>query len=251
MLMLRRFTSKSRGLLAKIVRGQSNQQSTEQGLTLIESLAAVVIFSLAIIAVTQPLVLAMATRVRAYRAQQSLQLAQGEIERVRLLVEQSYQGQRKPGDSNQTALDTYISYISKLPPASSATSPKEVGPPTAFVGDCKNALPTSATQGCTVEVNGATFGIQTFRLHTIEPPVRSLGNQKVPVAFKMGVRVYPPAALSQDNLSNLSIEPASLAFSEHTDGRAPLAVSYVPIVRSDLANSIDDYNKLIDKLKQN
>ncbi len=248
MLMLRRFTSKSRGLLAKIVRGQSNQQSTEQGLTLIESLAAVVIFSLAIIAVTQPLVLAMATRVRAYRAQQSLQLAQGEIERVRLLVEQSYQGQRKPGDSNQTALDTYIS---KLPPASSATSPKEVGPPTGFI-DCGETRPTSATQGCKVEVNGATFGIQTFRLHTIEPSVRSLGNRTVPVAFKMGVRVYPPAALSQDNLSNLSIEPASLAFSEHTDGRAPLAVSYVPIVRSDLVDSIDDYKKLVEKLnKQN
>ncbi len=247
MLMLRRLTSKSRGLLAKIVRGQSNQQSTEQGLTLIESLAAVVIFSLAIIAVTQPLVLAMATRVRAYRAQQSLQLAQGEIERVRLLVEQSYQGQQKPGDSDQIALNTYIS---KLPPASSATSPKEVGPPTAFI-DCSTTQP-SATQGCKVEVNGATFGIQTFRLHTIEPEVRSLGKRTVPVAFKMGVRVYPPAALSQDNLSNLSIEPASLAFSEHTDGRAPLAVSYVPIVRSDLANSIDDYKKLAEKLiKQN
>ncbi len=248
MLMLRRFTSKSRGLLAKIVRGQSNQQSTEQGLTLIESLAAVVIFSLAIIAVTQPLVLAMATRVRAYRAQQSLQLAQGEIERVRLLVEQSYQGQQKPGDSDQTALDTYIS---KLPPASSATSPKEVGPPTGFIDNCGETRPTSATQGCKVEVNGATFGIQTFRLHTIEPPVRSLGNRTVPVAFKMGVRVYPPAALSQDNLSNLSIEPASLAFSEHTDGRAPLAVSYVPIVRSDLVDSIDDYKELVEKLKQN
>jgi prepilin-type N-terminal cleavage/methylation domain-containing protein len=240
MLMLRRFTSKSRGLLAKIVRGHSNQQSTEQGLTLIESLAAIVIFGFAITAVTQPLVIAMATRVRAYRAQQSLQLAQGEIEKVRLLVEQSYQGQQKPGDTAQTALNTYIS---KLPPASSATGLRDVGPPTAFI-DCRTTQP-SATQGCQVLVNGATFGIQTFRLHTIEPPVRSLGNRTVPVAFKMGVRVYPPAALSQNNLSNLSIEPASLAFSERSDGPAPLAVSYVPIVRSDLANSIDDYKELI------
>jgi prepilin-type N-terminal cleavage/methylation domain-containing protein len=239
MLMLRRFTSKSRGLLAKIVRGQSNQQSTEQGLTLIESLAAIVIFGFAITAVTQPLIIAMATRVRAYRAQQSLQLAQGEIDRVRLIVEQSYQGQQRPGDNAQTALNTYLS---KLPPASSATSPRDVGPPTDFI-DCKTTQP-GATQGCKVEVNGAIFGIQTFRLNTVDPPVASLGNRTVPVAFQMGVRVYPPAALSQ---SNLSIEPASLAFSARSDGPAPLAVSFVPIVRSDLATSIDDYRKLVEK----
>ncbi len=241
MLMLRRFTSKSRGLLAKIVRGQSNQQSTEQGLTLIESLAAIVIFGFAITAVTQPLIIAMATRVRAYRAQQSLQLAQGEIDRMRLIVEQSYQGQQSPEDSPQTALNTYLS---KLPPASSATNPRDVGPPTDFNGYCQDALPTSATQGCKVTVNGADFGIQTFRLNTVEPPVASLGNRTVPVAFQMGVRVYPPAALNQ---SNRSIEPASLAFSERTDGPAPLAVSFVPIVRSDLATSIDDYKELIEK----
>jgi prepilin-type N-terminal cleavage/methylation domain-containing protein len=241
MLMLRRFTSKSRGLLAKIVRGQSDQQSTEQGLTLIESLAAIVIFGFAITAVTQPLIIAMATRVRAYRAQQSLQLAQGEIDRVRLIVEQSYQGQQRPGDNAQTAVNTYLS---KLPPASSATSARDVGPPTDFI-ECKDdILPTSATQGCKVEVNGAIFGIQTFRLNTVEPQVRSLGNRTVPVAFQMGVRVYPPAALNQ---SNRSIEPASLAFSARSDGSAPLAVSFVPIVRSDLATSIDDYRNLLKK----
>jgi prepilin-type N-terminal cleavage/methylation domain-containing protein len=241
MLMLRRFTSKTKGLLAKIVRGHSNKQSTEQGLTLIESLAAIVIFGFAITAVTQPLVIAMATRVRAYRAQQSLQLAQGEIDRVRLLVEQSYQGQQKPGDVGQSAAQTALNtYISKLPPVSSATSLRDVGPPTDFI-DCKTNQP-SATQGCIVPVNGANFGIQTFRLNTQEPPVTSLGNRTVPVAFKMGVRVYPPAALSQ---KNLSIEPASLGFSERTDGPAPLAVSYVPIVRSDLESSIEDYQKLL------
>lgn len=240
MLMLRRFTSKSRGLLATIVRGQSDQQSTEQGLTLIESLAAIVIFGFAIAAVTQPLIIAMATRVRAYRAQQSLQLAQGEIDRVRLLVEQSYQVHQKEGEKNfQNAFNIYLS---KLPPASSATDPKDVGPPTDFIGYCKDALPTSATQGCKVTVNGADFGIQTFRLKTVAPSVASLGNQTVPVGFNMGVRVYPPAALNQ---KNLSIEPASLAFSARTDGPAPLAVSYVPIVRSDLQSSIDDYKNLI------
>ena len=248
MLMLRRFTSKSRGLLAKIVRGQSpplpprqrgGWEGTEQGLTLIESLAAIVIFGFAVTAMTQPLIIAMATRVRAYRAQQSLQLAQGEIDRVRLLVEQSYQGQLKTGDSLQTALNTYIS---KLPPESDKTNLKEVPAPESFTKYCKDALPTSATDGCKVTVNGADFGIQTFRLTNPNNPESPTVAQKVPVAFKMGVRVYPPAALSQ---SNLSREPASLAFSARSDGLAPLAVIYVPIVRSDLATSIDDYKKLI------
>jgi type II secretory pathway pseudopilin PulG len=209
---------------------------------LIESLAAIVIFGFAVTAMTQPLIIAMATRVRAYRAQQSLQLAQGEIDRVRLLVEQSYQGQQSPGDSPQTALNTYLS---KLPPASSATSPRGVDPPTDFTDfiDCKTTQP-GATQGCKVTVNGAIFGIQTFRLNTVEPPVASLGDRTVPVAFQMGVRVYPPAALALSQ-SNLSREPASLAFSARSDGLAPLAVIYVPIVRSDLATSIDDYKTLI------
>lgn len=239
MLMLRRFTSKSRGLLAKIVRGQSNQQSTEQGLTLIESLAAIVIFGFAVTAMTQPLIIAMATRVRAYRAQQSLQLAQGEIDRVRLIVEQSYHVYQKPGDSSKTAAQAALNtYISKLPPVYDKTNLKYVPAPESFTNYCKDALPTSATDGCKVTVNGADFGIQTFRLNT----VASLGDLTVPVGFNMGVRVYPPAALSQ---SNLSIEPASLAFSARSDGPAPLAVSFVPIVRSDLAHSIDEYKKLI------
>ena len=63
------------------------KRPTEQGLTLVEALAAIVIFGLSITAVTAPLMLSMATRVRAHRAQQAMQLAQGEIDRVRLLLE--------------------------------------------------------------------------------------------------------------------------------------------------------------------
>lgn len=222
--------TKSNRLLAQMGKNYSHQRSTEKGLTLIESLAAIVIFSLAITAVTPPIILSMATRVRAYRAQQSMQLAQGEIDRVRRVLEAGYQ---KYG--------TVEDYNSQLPPEDGAAEPELVSAPNASSGACSEGVPTASTQYCTVEVNGTTFGIQTFRAKKVEQKSPSL-KENVPVAFKMGVRVYTEGSLNQGNLST---EPASLSFSARTDGSAPLIVQYATVVRSDLDSSAKAYADLV------
>lgn len=225
--------TKSKRLLAQMGKAYSHQRSTEKGLTLIESLAAIIIFSLAITAVTPPLILSMATRVRAHRAQQSMQLAQGEIDRVRLVVEAG----PKKDDENNDPLDDYKD---KLPPDAGDINLEDVPAPDGSSGACSDGLPT-ATQYCTVEVNGTTFGIQSFRTNTIEQASQSAGGD-VPVAFNLGVRVYTQGSLNQGNLST---EPASLSFSARTDGSAPLIVQYATVVRSDLDHSAEDYRKLL------
>ena len=61
-------------------------RSSEKGLTLLECLMAVTVMGLTISLVLPPLLIAAATRVQTRRAEQSLQIAQGEVDRIRNLV---------------------------------------------------------------------------------------------------------------------------------------------------------------------
>jgi type II secretory pathway pseudopilin PulG len=198
---------------------------TEKGLTLIEALAAIVIFGLSITAVTSPLMLSMATRVRAHRAQQAMQLAQGEIDRVRLLLER--------GDINDDLVDL-------LPPDDGGTVPAaDVGAPTGQDAACEPAA-DEVNQWCLVEVNNDEFAVQTFRTKT--QPLSE--ENTTPAGFVMGVRVYTKAAI--DNNGTVGTEPISLAFSAaNTSSPGPLVAIYTPIVRSDLPNSASIYNALL------
>lgn len=203
---------------------------TEKGLTLIEALAAIVIFGLSITAVTSPLMLSMATRVRAHRAQQAMQLAQGEIDRVRLLLER--------GDINDDLEDL-------LPPDGGTGEAAAVTAPTAQDAACAPGAGApaagTATQWCLVTVNeNDEFAVQTFRTKTqnISTP------DSPPAGFVMGVRVYTKAAI--DNNGTVGTEPISLAFSAaNTSSPGPLVAIYTPIVRSDLPNSASIYNALL------
>lgn len=196
-------------------------KSTEDGLTLIESLAAIVIFGTAIVALSPPIALSIAARVRAHRAKQALELAQGEIDRVRLLVQR--------GDRDDQA---------KLPPGGS----NPVGVPTSAI-DCSNNTPTTPTTACLVDVNGDNiddFVVQSF--HTNQCNAGTAGNPII-VGFKMGVRVYTKSGFDSGGLVT---KQASLAFSAATSAsKAPLAVLEVPIVRSDLRESAQIYTNVL------
>jgi type II secretory pathway pseudopilin PulG len=229
------FVSKFIGLSRK-----RNPVSTEKGLTLVESLAAIVIFGLSITAITSPIMLAMATRVRAYRAQQAMQIAQGEIDRVRLILER--------GDLSLAQLTPL------LPPNAGDGSPKAVEAPTAEDTACNTTTastpqPTASNSDrwCLVEVRdgGEQFAVQTFRTKTtalkdISPDSKS----QTPIGLMMGVRVYPIAAINSNQ--TLSTEPMSLGFSAITTASAaPLVAIYTPIVKSDLPQSAEIYKKLL------
>lgn len=208
-----------------------NPVSTEKGLTLVECLAAIVIFGLSITAITSPIMLAMATRVRAYRAQQAMQIAQGEIDRVRLILER--------GDLSTAQLTPL------LPPNAGAGAAKAVEAPTAQNTSCTPTA-TSPTQWCLVKVKEEEFAVQTFRTNTKTLSDLPSGQSKsqAPIGLMMGVRVYPIAAINSNQ--TLSTEPMSLGFSAITTASAaPLVAIYTPIVRSDLQQSAEIYTKLL------
>ena len=60
--------------------GRSQQANAESGLTLIECIVAIVIISVVGVAITPPLFLATAARVQTNRAEQAVQIAQGEVD---------------------------------------------------------------------------------------------------------------------------------------------------------------------------
>lgn len=212
---------------------QSKPHSTEQGLTLIESLAAIVIFGTAVVAISPPIVLSMAARVRAHRAEQALNLAQGEIDRVRLLVEQGHKSSGKTLDEFRTL----------LPPK--ATNEDAV--PTSIANCGAIPVANAAAKGCTVDINGngiienMDFVVQSFR--TVSHCQGA--DNDVPVGLKMVVRVYTVASF-EANPGGLSPEQGSLAFSgATTSGPNPLAVLKNTVVRSDLGSSSVAYQGIL------
>jgi prepilin-type N-terminal cleavage/methylation domain-containing protein len=211
-----------------------SQKGSERGLTLIESLAAIVIFGIAITAITPPLMMAMAARVRAHRAEQALQVAQSEIDRVRLLMEK--------GNSGLPSAE----FIDLLPPASGAATPNEVAAPTAVESDC-TTLADSTNTACAVDIeNDGTddFVIQTFRTHSCES--ENSQGERIPLGFRMGVRVYTKSSFDAHS-GSLGTKQGSLAFSAATtSGKSPLAVMEIPIVRSDLPLSNAIYTSVIN-----
>ncbi|MEM9817765.1 MAG: prepilin-type N-terminal cleavage/methylation domain-containing protein, partial [Cyanobacteria bacterium P01_D01_bin.6] len=73
--------------LARLVKPTS--LSDESGLTLIECVMAIVVVGLMGAAIAPMMVASVATRVQSQKAEQALELAQGEIDRVRIQFEQN------------------------------------------------------------------------------------------------------------------------------------------------------------------
>lgn len=196
----------------------------EQGFTVIESLMAIIVVTMVSVAITPPIFLAVATRVQNQKAQQAMQLAQREVDQVRVSVE-------KGNYSNSILLP--------LPTVSSeATGNAEVvSVPTNFT------CGTASSNACPVDINGDSrndFYIQKFRTKEL-----SYGNPSQVVAFQMGVRVYSAIAEGQ---SGLLTNQASLKFTteQGQQRKKPLAVMYTSVVRSDLKDSLTKYKAFLE-----
>ncbi len=214
---------------------RTKHYSTEQGLTLIESLAAIVIFGTAVVAISPPIALSLAARVRAHRAEQALNLAQGEIDRVRLLVEQ---GRNK--DSGQTLEE----FRNLLPPTGNSLDVV----PTSFENCGASPVANTAAKGCSVDIDGnGTIENMDFVVQSFRTASQCQGaNNDVPVGFNIVVRVYTVASV-QNNSGSLSPKQGSLAFSgATTSGPNPLAVLRSTLVRSDLGSSSVAYQNLLN-----
>lgn len=196
------------------------QPSSEQGLTLIECLVAVIIIGLVVSTITPALVIAVATRVQSQKSSQALQIAQAEIDRTRLRVERgTYDGTVLP-PSTPLALATAV------PTPTNAVS-LTASVPTAAVTDARIV---------DVDTDGTPdYVVQMFRSAGTPPT-------STPITFDMGVRVYAYSAFT-NNSGSLLTDPASLSITggEGQLNRRPLAVLYTTITRGETEGSLCKY----------
>lgn len=201
----------------------------QQGLTLIECLVAIVVIAITVAAVGPMMVFAVATRVQNQKTEQALQLAQSQIDKVRLVVEQGGDyGDRLKG----------LGLLSSSSPTVAA-----VGAPNNFIAS--TASTTDIRQAKKIDFDGDgddDFAVQMYRNQGVEVLPQTVGvSANTPVVFNIGVRVYD--ARAENNISSLTTSTAGLTFTsgEGDRGRQPLAVLYGQIAQGDRDGGLCQY----------
>lgn len=222
--------------LALFNKPKNSLKIAAQGFTLVESLMGILVITVVAIAITPPIVISTATRVQNRRAEQAMQLAQAEIDRIRVFVEQGG------------------AYTAKLPPVHSGTVANgvisKVAAPTTFVNsvagiNASRALADSSSKAFGVDVNNdaeVDYYVQIFRDNNANAIVANTTSLS---AFQIGVRVYSKAARA----GSLQTDPASLRITNSSGGQQhkPLAVVYTTIASSD--NATTSFEKYRDYLR--
>lgn len=240
--------------------------SSERGLTIMECLVAVLLILITIAMVAPPLVLATATRVQNRRAAQALQVAQGEIDRIRTIV---VMGQHRPPNlpavapgtttanlasvGRPTAVDPRLRSLNPTGTACPATrfDPSAATPPTAVT--VNSLLPIDVDGDCV-----ADYLMQVFRTPgLVSTPEQSPGRQSRPSEFDVGVRVYPVLAATnftpQTPVASLTVPgdlgttPAPLQLTGSTQRKRPLAVLYSKFVWTEEKTSLCSYFSQADR----
>lgn len=219
------YRQSARALLLKA--GFLSKGNAQAGISLLEALVAIILITIVVSMITPPIFLSVATRVNNRRTEQALQLAQAEIERVRLLM---------------TSTETQAEIAAQLPEAA-AVAPgaiASVAAPTALCGDVP---PCGVGELASAEpqLDAATqrFYIQSFR------DTGAVTDDGEVIAFRMGVRVYSADVAS--NLGGLDAQTKPL-FTTGTGYRnsSPLAVMYTELNRGgardpELLNDLRNY----------
>lgn len=228
---------------------------SELGLTLLESLVAMLILQIMLAFMTPPLLLAIATRIQNQKTQQALNLAQAEVDRVRLLTERA------------DAQTTFAVITKQLPPevpVATATDPTLVGPPNSATQDANCASDRSLqsiTGWCPLQPNEPSRNTQLV-MQSFRTDVKKATNttatlaDDTPTSFRLGVRIYTRESMRYAPSGTLRTQPARLGATSpgnsNTSGgnrftRAPLVVLYVRISRTDYGvpsdSSLNQYCK--------
>lgn len=212
---------------------------TAEGLTLVECIMAIVVIALTSAMITPPLFIAAATRMQNQRAEQAMQIAQGEVDRIRALVEwQDHTPALLPKVSPSDPIGTTEppSSIESLQSKNEACNTYDPATPlevnTAF-GVKTTDNETTGDANCNPD-----FAVQMFR----SQGVTAAGETK-PSTFCLVVRVYGKPAIDStgnDFVGSLETTPASLRFTtgEGNQRTRPLAVITTPMIWSDQSFSL-------------
>jgi prepilin-type N-terminal cleavage/methylation domain-containing protein len=239
--------------LLKRLLARRNNAVKEQGLTLIECLVAVFVIGLTVTLITPPLFIAAATRAQNRRAEQALQVAQGEIDRIRVMVARDKHTLTSLPKTITTTLQAY-------PPPSSFVAggllktPSSSCPASVVRYDDRAIDPDKALK---VDVDGdcvPDFFMQVFRTVgnvTADETTLNVADptQERPSDFQLGVRVYSmladgtSAGNSWANLKRNPVEQASLQMTngDGSQRTRPLAMIYTPFAWSDQSTTLCDY----------
>ena len=236
--------------LGRILRAVVHSSKRSSGFTLIESLVAIVVISVTLVAITPPIFWATGTRVQNRRAEQALALAQGEIDRVRAEIERG--GSITPSDlpASVGATNLMANYEGPAPGAFWSKM-RSVRPEynTAETVIDSQRFP-AANQYLRVDTDGvedadetrrAEFFVQVFRDTGVcdENPCSSTA---VPRIFSVTVRVY--SAIAKDSTEpKLKNTRASLTGTTGTKQAKdrPLAILTSEVSRSVNSKTLEQY----------
>ena len=233
----------------------ASRRRSDQGLTLIEGLVAIVVVSITLVSITPPIFWATGTRVQNRRAEQALQLAQGEIDRVRTLVDQ---GQAKIKLLPPVGADNIRAANSVPAPTKAKSGIVTVNP------RCETTLNNGESPALReeyIQINTdpnpedpkdckPNFLMQTFRSTGLDGDGKPITDSTtIPEGFVMGVRVY--SFVAKENLESTKglTEQASLKGTSGLGNQLtrPLAVQYSTIVRSNASKTLNIYRQLCPK----
>lgn len=240
------FSPRLRLLLVQRAARLATRSGTEQGLSLIECLVAMIIIAITVVAITPPIMLATGTRIHIRRADQANQVAQAEVDRVRAIVE----------------LEADKLLVSKLPPtapagttnlktvaaATPSNTPSATSPLLSRNRSCGNLYPdnnVAINQVVLVDTNAdctPEFMMQVFRTVGTATELRDSANTPIPYSFDVGVRVYawfPGQAAGLTLLPDRAKLTTSVGPRDRVNNtQKPLATLYSTIVRSNSSKAL-------------
>lgn len=184
-------------MIGQPLKQKIRDKTQEAGLTIIESIMAILILTIMLVSITPPLALIVATRVQNRRAEQALNLAQAEVDRIRVMVE----------------LGDYTT--EDLPGTNSAAPASE-----------NDVVKKDIDRDETTD-----FLVQSFI--TYDQDKDQFAGELAPSRFNLTVRVY--AAVAADNYGSLDTEQASLKLTsgQGSQGTRPLSVLETEVIRTD------------------
>lgn len=247
-------------LALTLIQKQTIANRSDQGLTLIEGLIAIVIISITMVSITPPIFWAVATRVQNQRAEQALKLAQGEIDRVRAIVDRGEVASLPPAALTPPLPPTAAGLTETAlrgSPTSSPAAPNLVSTSDtaviSTVSSCTGTTfpPLSPTTFTQIDTNGdckPDYLMQTFRSQGLDQngnPFTGAAGQTLS-GFVMGVRVYSfvakPALTNGQGITKAAALRGTNGLGNQLN--RPLAVLYSTIVSSNISQNLVLYRKL-------
>lgn len=209
------------------------KHDSNRGLTLIECLVAIVVIAASIAVITPAVVVAVATRVQSQQAEQAFQVAQAEIDRVKLIIDRG-------GDYTLNIAEVANTVATANEFEAEVDPPENVDALNAATFNYSTTLDTA--KPVDVDDDGVTdFAVQIFRTEGSTSGTRL-------VAFDMGVRVYRVGSVENNTAAELATDQAELKFTsgEGQGGTRPLAVIYTTVVKGDNDDSLCNYYNFIN-----